>query len=228
MDESKRSEEIFRELEKLEGTREGIEKRWIAARNSPSLEAFVVKVIVKERISNLEESLPLQMQLNEKLKECDREREDYLLKWNTLRRELELLTRETIRGFVCELSKELDVLAKKFSRGVISKKYDGFKRTTMLRVRSNEEAVRELRKITSEAISKIRQMQFCTIPMIEAEAKRSLDMMHKVDFARFSEREMTEGEFYRFDFSFVNSIPQGYEGPISGLPMREPAPVQKP
>jgi hypothetical protein len=91
-------------------------------------------------------------------------------------------------------------------------------RRTLLTVRTNDEAIREVHKLADEGISKIQQMHSFSIPMIEAESKRLLENLRKVDLSRILEKEIDENIYYRGQAPAGAAMTHDFSGPLTGLP----------
>lgn len=215
MDEKTRSEELYQELKKLEITRDAIEQRWREANSSPELHRLVMEVIVKERTGPPEEVERLRVEMAEKLRERDREKDAYLLKWKALRKELESLTRNVVNAFIKELHRKLEALEKKRINEIISKSFDGFNSRTLLKVKTNDEGLKDAHTVAQEGISRLQGLYGLSIPMIEAEFNKLLEKLRRVDISKTLEKEVDENVFFR------GRPPSGqdptYVGPRSGF-----------
>lgn len=209
------SGKIFKELESLERTREGIERRWLAANNAPDLRELVMEVIVREKTGPREELERLQTELNKRLQVRDAEKNAYLSKWKELRKSLEMLTMPVISNFILEFAELSALLQKKCVNDIIDKSWDGFKGMGMLRIRTNSPSMGEVREKINKAVEIIRQMNAWSIPMIEKKAGELMEEIKGIDLSRTIEKEVSEDDFYR------GVTPQGigkdYAGPRSGL-----------
>jgi hypothetical protein len=213
-----KSEEIFKELEGLESTRNGIEKRWVLSNNSLSLHQLVHELLIKQVTGPSEEVERLQKEIKEKLKARDVEKDEYLLELKTLRNQLQLLTSPVILDCIREISDEIFRVRKKRISEIVDRKYSGLQKTTFLKVRSNDAAIQEAQALGKGATSKFQEMRYCSISMIEAEVKKLLDAIRNVDISKFDIVEKDEAAYFK------GKAPEGigpgtanYDGPLSGL-----------
>jgi hypothetical protein len=176
-----------------------------------------MEVIIKERTGPPEEVERFRVEMAEKLRERDREKDAYLLKWKAIRKELEALTRPFIIGFIQEVHRELEGLEKKRINEIMSKRFDGFNSRTLLRVRSNEEGIRDAHVVALGGIKRLQELYGLSIPIIEVEFKKLLEKLRRVDISKTLEKEIDENVFFR------GCPPSGqdttYVGPRSGFPM---------
>jgi hypothetical protein len=215
MDGRKRSSELYEALEKLEASSDSIDRRWNEANSSPELHRLVMEMIIKERTGPPEEVERLRVEMAEKLRERDREKDAYLLKWKALRKELESLTRNVVNPFIQELHRELEALEKKRINEIISKSFDGFNSRTLLKVKTNDEGLKDAHTVAQEGISRLQGLYGLSIPMIEAEFNKLLEKLRRVDISKTVEKEIDENTFFR------GYPPSGqdptYGGPRSGF-----------
>jgi len=217
MDEKKRSQEIFEDLEKLEAGKSGIELRWRQFNEGPVRELAQRFLIAK--LLDPEKAETLQQELTEKLKGRDAEKDSFLIKLKALQKELFPLTQEAIINSVREINDEVARVRSKHVSEILSKRFVGFSKTTMLTVRNNDEAIREAEALGKEGSSKLQGMHFSHIRLIESEEKKFIERIHQIDVGKFSEKEISEENYYR-----ARPAPAGigpgtvdYSGPLSGL-----------
>ena len=209
-----KSQEIFKELEELEGSRDTIELRWKEFNEAPVFRDLVHRLLIAERIDP-EGAEKLRQELATQLRDRDQEKIAYLSRWKGLRRSLEMLTRPVISGFILEFSELSGSLGKKKVNDIIEKSWDGFKGVGMLRIRTNSPSMGEAREKISKAVEIIRQMNVCSIAMIEQEAARLMEEIKGIDLSRTIEKQVTEDDFYRGVTPL--GVAKDYAGPRSGL-----------
>lgn len=210
----KRSEKIFKELEELELTRDGIELRWQQFNEVPVLRDLAHRLLIAECIDPVGAE-KLREELAMRLRERDEEKNAYLLKWKELRRSLEMLTRPVISNFILEFSELSGSLGKKKISEIISKSWDGLKGMGMLRIRTNSPSMEEVRKKIAEAIETIQKMHASSIPMIEKKAGELKEQVKGIDFCKTTEKIISEDDFYRF--TTPQGVAKDYAGPRTRL-----------
>jgi len=210
-----RSQELYEELQKLEATRDAIEKRWTLFTNSLELRELALELTIKKLTGPPAEAESLQKELAKRLKCRDVEKDAYLVRWKALRRSLEMLTRPVASGLILQFHELSGMLEKKRVSDILNKSWDGLKSVAMLRVRSNRPSIEEARENIKKAIETIQKMHACSISMIEQEAARLMEEIKGIDLSKTIEKTISEDDYYR------GVTPQGvgkdYSGPRSGL-----------
>jgi hypothetical protein len=194
MDESER---IFQELETLEATRDGIEKRWSLMNNSSELRTLVEDLNFREKTGPQEEIERLRRELEVKLMERDREKDTDLVKWKGLKKELNLLVRPAIEKGVERLGMEFRPL--KLEKKITSRTSGGFNMTSRVTLETNEDGVARAQKIIREAIETLRTMVDKPISQIELFVQEKLKEIQAVDLS-VQKKEVDELKNERKDF----------------------------
>jgi hypothetical protein len=210
-----KSQELYEELQKLESSRDAIERRWLAANNDPGLLSLVTELNIREKTGPEEEKERLRIELSKRLQERDAEKDSFLIKWKSLRKELDLLTRDTIIRCVTEFAELSGSLGKKKISEIIEKSWDRFRGIAMLKIRSNNPAMGEAREKISKGVETIQKMHACSIPMIEKKAGELTEEIKQIDLSKTVEKTLSEDEFYRFQTP--QGIGKDYSGPRSEL-----------
>jgi hypothetical protein len=212
-----RSTELFEKLQALEGTLPAIEAGEMEAVNDPQIQGLVLRTVTAEKILRVNDPRikELQKELQDTAKSIQDRKEAYRRDHSSLGNQLSILTSPVIDGIVSRFKRMGEGL--RLDREVVGKRYDGVFKRTILKVQSNEDALREFHQRIKEAVAKISGMTFESITAIEAEANRLNQELKDFNPNVFTEKEMDENDYFR------GTPPQGadptYIGPRSGLPL---------
>jgi hypothetical protein len=131
---------------------------------------------------------------------------------------LRKLTWPVIREYVQELS-ELKQKPK-LSREILSTKYDGLRKRTLLSVQTNEAQIRKIHELVRKGIGRLESMSLSPISEIQNVFIETKAEITEINWHTIEKIEIDEVEFFR------GSPPEGadrtYSGPLSGLPMPPP------
>jgi hypothetical protein len=179
-DESReKSEKVFKELQKLESTRDGIEGR--AHKANEALRGLVLDLLVSERLGPQEETERLQSELAKGIEERNAEKDGYLEKWTLLSRQLESLT-ANMRSECIEQIRHESLLGK-LERKVLERMSGGFSMKRKVAIETNEDGISQIRKIACAAIVALGSMRHFPVSKIEDFTAGELKKMRSVDLS---------------------------------------------
>jgi hypothetical protein len=211
------SEKLFQELQNLKGNLSEIEREETNAIDDPGLQRSVLTLITMERVLNPNDQRILQLQgeIEATRKSLSAKRNVYRTEDARISKELLALTSGPIRGFVEDL--HVCLARAKRKTEILNTSYDGRRQETILTIKSNRLAFRELKRMVAEAVVLLERMRLQPVLVIEKEARRLLSAVEAFNWKAEETEKISEVDYYR-----GGPPPAGtdlnYGGPMSGPP----------
>lgn len=167
-------------MEKLEGMRDGVEKRWQQKNSSGELHELVQRLLIQERIGPTEEVKSLQIALANKLHERDQERDEYRVKWDSLCKEIEKFSTPEIAQGLAKIQHEISTL--KLLEVILERRSGGYDMKAKLKLSTNRDAILTAKRIGASATEKFHTMRHESVEKIKDFIVEQLQKIQAIDF----------------------------------------------